>query len=103
YENIKFARPEATDEEVIQAAKTVGAHDFIMQFEKGYDTVLDERGSNLSLGQRQLLSFARAVIANPRILVMDEATARVDSTTEAIIQAALKKVLHGRTSFVISH
>jgi len=103
WENIKFARPEATDEDVIEASKAVGAHDFIMQFENGYDTVLDERGSNLSLGQRQLLSFARAVVSNPRILIMDEATARVDSTTEAIIQKALDKLLHNRTSFVIAH
>ena len=103
YENIKFGRPEATDEECVEASKAVGAHEFIVQFENGYDTVLDERGSNLSLGQRQLLSFARAIIANPRIIVLDEATARVDSTTEAVIQAALKKLLQGRTSFVIAH
>ena len=101
--NVKFGRPEATDNEVVEAAKAVGAHEFIMQFENGYDTVLDERGSNLSLGQRQLLSFARAIIANPRIIVLDEATARVDSTTEAIIQQALRKLLRGRTSFVIAH
>ncbi len=103
YDNIRYGRPEATDTECVEAATAVGAHEFIMQFENGYDTVLEERGSNLSLGQRQLLSFARAIVANPRIIVMDEATARVDSTTEAIIQAALKKLLKGRTSFVIAH
>ncbi|MBI4216485.1 MAG: ABC transporter ATP-binding protein [Chloroflexi bacterium] len=102
-DNIRYGRPEAEGEEVIQAARAVGAHEFIMQLENGYDTVLVERGQNLSLGQRQLLSFARAVIANPRILVMDEATARVDSSTEAIIQQALKHLLKGRTSFVIAH
>jgi ATP-binding cassette subfamily B protein len=74
-----------------------------MQLEKGYDTPLVERGQNLSLGQRQLLSFARAILVDPRILVLDEATARVDSTTEAVIQQALKKLLEGRTSFVIAH
>ncbi|MSQ22425.1 MAG: ATP-binding cassette domain-containing protein, partial [Dehalococcoidia bacterium] len=94
---------EATDDDVIQAATAVGAHEFIMDFENGYDTVLVERGQNLSLGQRQLLSFARAIIADPRILVMDEATARVDSATEAVIQQALKELLKGRTSFVIAH
>jgi ATP-binding cassette, subfamily B, multidrug efflux pump len=74
-----------------------------MQLENGYDTVLEERGQNLSLGQRQLLSFARAIVADPRIIVLDEATARVDSTTEAMIQQALKELLKGRTSFVIAH
>ncbi len=102
-DNIRFGRPEATDEEMLRATQAVGAHEFIMRFENGYDTVLDERGQNLSLGQRQLLSFARAILADPRILVMDEATARVDSTTEAIIQQALKRLLKGRTSFVIAH
>ena len=102
-ENIRYGRPEATDEEIIQAAQAVGAHEFILQFENGYNTVLEERGQNISLGQRQLLSFARAIVANPRILVMDEATARVDSSTEAVIQQALKRLLKGRTSFVIAH
>lgn len=102
-DNIRYGRPEATDAEVIAAATAVGAHEFIEQFENGYNTELVERGQNLSLGQRQLLSFARAILVNPRILVLDEATARVDSTTEAVIQQALKRLLEGRTSFVIAH
>ncbi len=103
WDNIRYGRPDATDAEVIQASEAVGAHEFIIQIENGYDSVLDERGQNLSLGQRQLLSFARAIIADPRILVLDEATARVDSTTEAVIQMALKRLLKGRTSFVVAH
>jgi ATP-binding cassette subfamily B protein len=102
-DNIRYGRPDATDEEVEEAAKAVDAHDYIMRLENGYDTVLAERGQNLSLGQRQLLSFARAIIADPRILILDEATARVDSTTEAVIQQALKRLLKGRTAFVIAH
>jgi ATP-binding cassette subfamily B multidrug efflux pump len=102
-DNLRYGRPEATDEEIIEGAKAVGAHEFILQFENGYDTVLVERGQNISLGQRQLLSFARAIIANPKILVLDEATAKVDSTTEVSIQRALNKLMKGRTSFVIAH
>ena len=102
-ENIRYSRPEATDDDVVQAAQVVGAHEFITLLENGYDTMLSERGQNLSLGQRQLLSFARAIVAEPRILVMDEATARVDSSTEAVIQQALKRLLTGRTAFVIAH
>jgi ABC-type multidrug transport system fused ATPase/permease subunit len=102
-DNIRFGRPEATDAEVYQAAEAVGADDFIKRLDNGYNTELVERGQNLSLGQRQLLSFARAIVANPRILILDEATARVDSSTEAVIQKALKQVLKGRTSFVIAH
>jgi ATP-binding cassette subfamily B protein len=102
-ENIRYSRPEATDAEVIDAAKAVGAHEFIVRMRNGYDTQLVERGQNLSLGQRQLLSFTRAIVANPQILILDEATARVDSSTEAVIQQALKKLLKGRTSFVIAH
>ena len=85
------------------AAKTVGAHDFIMRLDKGYDTVLQERGSNLSVGQRQLISFARAVLADPRILILDEATANIDTQTEILIQKALKQLLQGRTSLIIAH
>jgi ATP-binding cassette subfamily B protein len=102
-ENIRYGRPEATDDEVEEAARLVGAHDFIMRLEEGYDTYLHERGMNLSVGQRQLLSFARAILARPRILILDEATANVDTQTEVIIQRALKTLLAGRTSFVIAH
>ncbi|MDO8749692.1 MAG: ABC transporter ATP-binding protein [Dehalococcoidia bacterium] len=102
-DNIRYGRPEATDQEIVRAAEAVGVHQFILQLEDGYDTILHERGQNLSLGQRQLLSFARAILADPRILILDEATANVDSTTEATIQRALKRLLIGRTSFVIAH
>ena len=102
-ENIRYGRLEATDDDVVQAAKTVGAHDFIKRLPHGYETVLHERGQNLSLGQRQLIAFARAVIADPRILILDEATANVDTRTEVVIQRALKRLLKGRTSFVIAH
>jgi ABC-type multidrug transport system fused ATPase/permease subunit len=102
-ENIRFGNPEATDEEVREAAETVGADHFIEHLDEGYETYLHERGMNLSVGQRQLISFARAIIARPRILILDEATANVDSQTEAVIQRALKTLLAGRTSFVIAH
>jgi ATP-binding cassette subfamily B protein len=102
-ENIIYGRENATEEKMIEAAKAVGAHDFIIRFEKGYDTVLQERGSNLSQGQRQLISFARAVLSDPRILILDEATANIDTQTEVIIQQALKRLLKGRTSLVIAH
>ena len=102
-ENIRYGRLEATEAEIVQAAKTVGAHDFIMRLKGGYDTVLHERGGNLSVGQRQLISFARAVLADPRILVLDEATANIDTHTEMLIQGALKQLLRGRTSIVIAH
>ena len=102
-DNIRYSHEEASIEEVIASAKTVGAHDFIMNLEDGYDTVLAERGINLSVGQRQLLSFARAIIGNPRIIVLDEATANIDTQTELMIQEALQRVLEGRTSIVIAH
>ena len=102
-DNIRYGRLDASEEEVIEAAKTVGAHDFIKRLPQGYETVLHERGQNLSLGQRQLIAFARAVIADPRILILDEATANVDTRTEVVIQRALKRLLKGRTSFVIAH
>ena len=102
-ENIKYNRTEATDEHAMESAKAVGAHDFIMKLEDGYDTYLHERGVNLSVGQRQLLSFARAIIADPRILVLDEATANIDSYTEMLIQRALQTLLQGRTAIVIAH
>jgi ATP-binding cassette, subfamily B, multidrug efflux pump len=102
-ENILYGRLDATDDEVIEAGKAVGAHDFIMKLEDGYDTMLHERGQNLSVGQRQLISFARAVLARPSILILDEATANVDTRTEVVIQAALRELLKDRTSFVIAH
>ena len=102
-ENITYSRPEITEDKMLEAAKAVGAHSFIMRLENGYDTLLQERGGNLSHGQRQLLSFARAIVADPRILILDEATASVDSQTETIIQAALRTLLHGRTAIVIAH
>ncbi|MEM3692404.1 MAG: ABC transporter ATP-binding protein [Candidatus Bathyarchaeia archaeon] len=102
-ENIRYGRPEATDEEVEEAAKAVGAHEFIMQLPEGYDTDIRERGQRLSMGQRQLLCFARALLANPRILILDEATSSVDAYTEQLIQRALMKLLKGRTSFIIAH
>ncbi|MFQ5473989.1 MAG: ABC transporter ATP-binding protein, partial [Dehalococcoidia bacterium] len=102
-ENIRYGRLEATDEEIEAAAKTVGAHDFIKRLAGGYDSELHERGQNLSVGQRQLIAFARAVIAEPRILILDEATANVDTRTEVVIQRALKRLLKGRTSLVIAH
>ncbi|MEX2227913.1 MAG: ABC transporter ATP-binding protein [Dehalococcoidia bacterium] len=102
-DNIRYGRPDATVEDVEEAARLVGAHNFIMRLDDGYDTELHERGMNLSVGQRQLLSFARAIIARPRILILDEATANVDTHTEQVIQRALKTLLEGRTSFVIAH
>jgi ATP-binding cassette subfamily B protein len=102
-ENIRFGRPEATDEEVIEAAKLAHADTFIERLPDKYQTVLGERGSGLSQGQRQLLSIARAALANPRILILDEATSSVDTRTERLIQKALEKLLSGRTSFVIAH
>lgn len=102
-ENIRYANAAATRAEVEAAARAVGAHEFIMRLPKGYDTELEQRGSNLSLGQRQLISFARALVANARILVLDEATANVDSYTELEIQRALARLLQGRTALVIAH
>ena len=102
-ENICYQRQDATDEQIIAAAQAVGAHDFIMELENGYDSELAERGVNLSIGQRQLISFARAIVGNPRILVLDEATANIDTHTELLIQRALSRVLKGRTSIVIAH
>ena len=101
--NIRYNYEDASDDDVIAAAKNVGAHDFIMELKLGYDTVLAERGINLSVGQRQLISFARAVVGNPRVIILDEATASIDTHTEVLIQQALRKVLAGRTSIVIAH
>ena len=102
-ENIRYGKLDATDEEIIEAAKAVNAHDFIMSLENGYDTMVNERGTRLSLGQRQLLSFARALLANPRILILDEATSNIDTQTEIIVQKGIEKLLSNRTSFVIAH
>jgi ATP-binding cassette subfamily B protein len=102
-ENIRFGRPQASDEEVIAAAKLAHANSFIERLPDKYDTILGERGSGLSQGQRQLLAIARAALADPRILILDEATSSVDTRTERLIQSALEKLLAGRTSFVIAH
>ncbi|MEZ3423876.1 MAG: ABC transporter ATP-binding protein/permease [Lachnospiraceae bacterium] len=102
-DNIRYGNKEASDEEVIAAAKTVCAHDFIMQMEDGYNTQVNERGSRLSAGQRQLVSFARALLANPAILILDEATSSIDTETEIVLQEGLEKLLEGRTSFIIAH
>ncbi len=101
--NIRFGRLDATDEECILAAQRSEADHFIRRLPKGYDTVLLERASNISLGQRQLLSITRAILADPAILILDEATSSVDTRTEARIQRALLDLMHGRTSFVIAH
>ncbi|MGX5831171.1 ABC transporter ATP-binding protein [Mesorhizobium sp. 43Arga] len=102
-ENIRYHKTSASREEVVRAAQAVGAHDFIEQLPDGYDTELEQRGGNLSLGQRQLISFARALVADAKILVLDEATASIDSYTEMLIQMALIKLLEGRTGLVIAH
>src|SRR3712207_2838634 len=102
-ENILFGRPQATPEEVAAAARAVGAHEFILELEDGYQTEVAERGSRLSLGQRQLVAFARALLADPRILVLDEATSSVDIGTERRIDSALRTLLAGRTAFIIAH
>lgn len=103
YDNILFGRPDATEEEVMAAAEAVGAADFIAKLPNGYKTEVEERGNILSVGERQLLSFARALLANPRILIMDEATASIDTETEVKIQKALKTLLKGRTAIIIAH
>ena len=102
-DNIRYGNMEATDEEVILAAKTVCAHDFIMSLENGYYTEVNERGSRLSAGQRQLISFARAILADPKILILDEATSSIDTETELLLQKGLNRLLEGRTSFIIAH
>ncbi|TMN23437.1 ABC transporter ATP-binding protein [Lentibacillus cibarius] len=102
-ENIRFGRPDATDEEVIEASKVVGADEFIKRLANGYETEVEERGNILSAGERQLLSFARALLANPRILILDEATASIDTETEVKIQHALERLLKGRTAIIIAH
>ncbi|MCC7371757.1 MAG: ABC transporter ATP-binding protein [Chloroflexi bacterium] len=102
-ENIRYGRPDATDEQVIEAAKLAHAHEFITRFPKGYETTVMERAANLSLGQRQLIAIARAVLADPRVLILDEATSNVDPRTEVQLQEALQRLLSGRTSLVVAH
>lgn len=102
-ENIAYGKLDATDEEIIRAAKAVDAHDFIMKMEKGYDTELKEQGAGLSIGQRQLIAFARTMISEPKILILDEATSSIDTHTELMVQKGIEALLKGRTSFVIAH
>lgn len=102
-DNIRYGKLNATDEEIIAAAKAVNAHDFIMKLEKGYDTEISERGARLSIGQRQLLAFARTMVSQPRILILDEATSSIDTHTEILVQQGIEELLKGRTSFVIAH
>jgi len=102
-DNIRYGRLDASDEEVIEVARAVGAHEFIERFSEGYDTDVRERGSRLSVGQRQLISLARALLAEPRILIMDEATSSIDAYTELLIQQAMDRVLKGRTAIIIAH
>ena len=102
-DNIRYSKLDATDEEIIQAAKAVSAHEFISKLDKGYDTEVGDGGSKLSLGQRQLISFARAVLIDPKILVLDEATSSIDTQTEVMIQEAMDKMMEGRTTFIVAH
>lgn len=102
-DNIRYGKLDATDEEIIAAAKAVNAHDFIMKLEKGYDTTLSERGGGLSIGQKQLLAFARTMVSMPKILILDEATSSIDTKTELLVQKGIEVLLKGRTSFVIAH
>lgn len=102
-ENIAYGKLDATDDEIMAAAKAVNAHDFIMKMEKGYDTELKEQGAGLSIGQRQLIAFARTMVSEPRVLILDEATSSIDTHTEILVQKGIEALLHGRTSFVIAH
>ncbi|MCR4791684.1 MAG: ABC transporter ATP-binding protein/permease [Lachnospiraceae bacterium] len=102
-ENIRYGKLDATDEEIEEACKKVGAHDFVMKLEKGYETELTERGGGLSAGQKQLLAFARTILSDPRILILDEATSSIDTKTELLVQKGIATILEGRTSFVIAH
>ncbi|GAC1618053.1 MAG: ABC transporter ATP-binding protein [Ktedonobacteraceae bacterium] len=102
-DNIRYGHLDATDEEIEEAANAVGVHELILQLPDGYETLIRERGRNLSVGQRQLISFARALLADPRILILDEATANIDTFTELLVQQGLKHLLHGRTALVIAH
>src|SRR5690606_19293078 len=102
-DNIRYGRPDATDEEVEQATRAANAHEFIMRLRDGYNTLLGERGVNLSGGQRQRLSIARAILKDPRILILDEATSALDTESEALVQQALDRLMEGRTCFIIAH
>jgi len=102
-ENIRYIRPTATDEQIVSAAKTIGSHDAITSLKDGYQTEVGERGANMSLGQRQLICFTRAFLADPRIFMLDEATSAVDTATEMAVQRSLEKLLVGRTTFVVAH
>ena len=102
-ENIRYGRSDATDEEIYAAAKAAQAHDFIVKFAEGYDTLVGERGVTLSGGQRQRIAIARALLMNPRILILDDSTSSVDTQTEKLIQEALDRLMEGRTTFVIAH
>ncbi|MCS7002056.1 MAG: ABC transporter ATP-binding protein/permease, partial [Dehalococcoidia bacterium] len=102
-DNLRFGKLDATDDEIERAARVIGAHDFIVRLPNGYDTNVRERGGGLSVGQRQMISLARALLADPRILILDEATANIDAHSEAILQQGLARLLHGRTAIVIAH
>ncbi|MDR0949687.1 MAG: ATP-binding cassette domain-containing protein, partial [Lachnospiraceae bacterium] len=102
-DNIRYGKLDATQEEIVEAAKAVKAHDFILRLPDGYETLLAERGGNLSVGQKQLLAFARTFISMPRILILDEATSSIDTQTELLVQNGIETLLKGRTSFVIAH
>ena len=102
-DNIRYGRPDATDEEVVRAAKALRADEFILRMKNGFDTVVQERGGGLSQGQKQLIAFARTLLADPRILVLDEATSSVDSATEKLVQEGIATLLQGRTSFIVAH
>jgi ATP-binding cassette subfamily B protein len=102
-DNIRYGRPEATEEQIVEAAKLAHAHEFVTRFPNGYETQVMERAANLSLGQRQLVAIARAVLADPRVLILDEATSNVDPRTEVRLQQALNTLLAGRTSLVVAH
>lgn len=102
-DNIAYGKLDATEEEIIAAAKAVHAHDFIIELPDGYDTEISERGARLSNGQRQLLAFARTMVSDPRILILDEATSSIDTQTEIQVQQGIESLLKGRTSFIIAH
>jgi ATP-binding cassette subfamily B protein len=102
-ENIRYASPGATEEDVKSAARAIGSHDAIMQLQDGFDTSVGERGANMSLGQRQLICFTRAFLADPRIFMLDEATSAVDTATELLVQNSLERLLAGRTTFIVAH